>query len=80
MIRKKKITETIVIDIDGSEGNAHNIIGTALMLGRDCGYNEEVLKEMVNDMKSGDYINVLTVFNKNFGNFKKKYIHISFFC
>ena len=69
MIRKKKVTGTTIIDLDGPEGNAHNIIGTAVMLGRDHGYTEEMLKKMVNDMKSGDYINVLTVFNKEFGNF-----------
>ena len=69
MIRKKKVTGTTIIDLDGPEGNAHNIIGTAVMLGRECGYTEEMLKKLVNDMKSGDYINVLTVFNKEFGNF-----------
>ena len=69
MIRKRVPKHETIIDLDGPEGNANNIIGTAVMLGRDHGYTEEMLKEMVNDMKSGDYINVLTVFNKHFGSF-----------
>ena len=50
MIRKKKVSRSIVLDIDGSEGNAFNLIGTATMLGRDCGYSEKEIKEMVDDM------------------------------
>ena len=69
MIRKKKIASNIIIDIDGPEGNAHNIMGTAVMLGRDHGYSEDRLNEMVNDMKSGDYINLLSLFNEEFGSF-----------
>ena len=37
------------------------------MLGRDCGYSEKEIKEMVDDMKSGDYINLLKILDKNFG-------------
>ena len=69
MIRKKEPTSTIVLDLDGPEGNVFNIIGTATMLGRNCGYKEDDIKTMVEEMKSGDYINALTVFNKNFGSF-----------
>ena len=67
MIRKKKVSRSIVLDIDGSEGNAFNLIGTATMLGRDCGYSEKEIKEMVDDMKSGEYINLLKILDKNFG-------------
>ena len=44
MIRKRIPKHETVIDLDGPEGNANNIIGTAVMLGRDHGYTEEMLK------------------------------------
>ena len=69
MIRKKKVTGTTIIDLDGPEGNAHNIIGTAVMLGRECGYDDKRLKLMVDAMKMDDYIHLLKTFNGHFGSF-----------
>ena len=70
MIRQKQKSDKIVIDLDGPEGNAYNLIGVAnnLMrrgfgrnaLGRDIA---DVLKEMT----SGDYNNLVKVFDKHFG-------------
>jgi hypothetical protein len=58
--KNKKIT----IDLDGPQGNAFALMGYALTLSRSFQLNGNTI---VDEMKSGDYINLLKVFDDNFG-------------
>jgi hypothetical protein len=62
---KKKIKKTqIEMDLTGPQGNAYVLIGTAMNLARQFGYDDEMIKEQ---MMSGDYENVVETFDKYFG-------------
>jgi hypothetical protein len=65
MILKKKETNGIEIDLTGPQGNAYFLLGTANNLAKQLGLNG---KEIMEEMKSSDYENLLQVFDKNFGN------------
>ncbi len=67
MIRtKKERSGPIVIDITGPDGNAFALMGYAQRFGRQLGLDTEgILKEM----RSGDYENLLEIFDRNFGDY-----------
>ena len=52
------------IDLTGPQGNAFFLLGTATRLARQLDLNEY---EVLNEMKSGDYENLLEVFDGYFG-------------
>jgi hypothetical protein len=52
------------MDLTGPQGNAYVLIGTAMNLARQFGYDDEMIKEQ---MMSGDYENVVQTFDKYFG-------------
>ena len=54
------------IDLDGPEGNAFALMGYAHKLSRSFQLDGNTI---INEMKSGDYLNVLKVFDDNFGDF-----------
>jgi hypothetical protein len=62
MIRKKQP----VIDLTGSDGNAFVLMGYAKRLARQIGIEPQPIIE---EMMSGDYENLLEVFDRNFGDF-----------
>jgi hypothetical protein len=66
MIRKKELKEKgpLVIDLTGPEGNAFHLIGLARVFIRDSGDNPDPIVE---EMMSGDYENLLQVFDRHFG-------------
>ena len=66
MIVSKTKTKGIEIDLTGPQGNAFFLLGTAKKLARELGLNGN---EILNEMKSGDYDNLVKVFDKNFGSF-----------
>ena len=67
MIRKKQEqTGPVVIDLTGPEGNAFALIGYANRFAKQLGLDG---KAITNEMMSGDYENLLEVFDKNFGDF-----------
>ena len=66
MIRKKQPRREIIIDLTGPDGNAFVLIGKAMDLARQLGLDGNSIKE---EMMSGDYENLLQVFDKNFGHF-----------
>ncbi|MEY4571508.1 MAG: hypothetical protein RLZ10_719 [Bacteroidota bacterium] len=66
MIKKKKAKGTIEIDLTGSEGNAFNLLAVAMKLSRQLGLDG---KKITDEMMSGDYENLVKVFDKHFGNF-----------
>ena len=70
MIVKKPKTNGIEIDLTGPQGNAFYLLGTAKKLANQLGLDGN---EILNEMKSGDYENLLQVFDKNFGMFVTLY-------
>lgn len=63
MIRKKK-SEGIVIDLTGPNGNAFYLLGTAKNLSKTIGLD---FQKVSDEMTSGDYENLVNVFDKYFG-------------
>jgi hypothetical protein len=64
-LKNKKIT----IDLDGPEGNAFALMGIAKNLGRQLDLTLEETDKLIQDMMSGDYENLLQVFDNAFGAF-----------
>lgn len=54
----------ITIDLTGPQGNAYYLLGTAANLAKQLGLDAT---QITNQMKSGDYENLLEVFDSNFG-------------
>lgn len=66
MIKKKTPSASIEIDLTGPQGNAFFLLGTAQRLAKQLGYNSN---EIQTKMMSGDYENLVKVFDSYFGNF-----------
>ena len=66
MIRSKQPKSEIIIDLTGPQGNAFYLLATARKL---CKQLEMPHQPIEDDMMSGDYENLLEVFDKNFGHF-----------
>jgi hypothetical protein len=63
MIRaKQERTGPIVVDLTGPDGNAFALMGLASRLAKQLG-----IKSPTAEMMSGDYENLLEVFDKHFG-------------
>ena len=63
-ILQKPKQNGIEIDLTGPQGNAFFLLGTAKKLANQLGLDGT---EIMEEMKSGDYENLLQVFDKNFG-------------
>ena len=70
MIKPKQKTNGIEIDLTGPQGNAFYLLGTAKNLAKQLDLNG---KQIMEEMMSGDYENLLQVFDKNFGMFVTLY-------
>ena len=70
MIKKKTKKSQIELDLTGPQGNAYVLIGTAMNLARQFGYDDELIKEQ---MMSGDYENAVQTFDKHFGDYVTLY-------
>jgi len=70
MIKQKKQSNGIEIDLSGPQGNAFYLMGTAMKLCKQLGYDS---KPVIDDMKAGDYDNLISVFDKHFGDFVTLY-------
>ncbi len=66
MIRKKQPKKEIIIDLTGKDGNAFALMGYARQFARQLGLDSD---KIIKEMTSGDYENLLEVFDKNFGSF-----------
>jgi hypothetical protein len=64
MIKKKQNSEKIEIDLTGPQGNAFYILGVAQNLCKQVGIDS---KPLLDEMRSGDYENLIEVFDKKFG-------------
>ena len=69
MFREKKEQEFIVIDLTGPDGNAYALMGYAKRFARQLGYSKEDQDQLLELMQSGDYENLLEVFDDHFGSF-----------
>jgi len=58
------------IDLTGPKGNAYFLLGYAKSLAKDLGRDP---KDITDRMKSGDYENLIEVFEKEFGEYVTLY-------
>jgi hypothetical protein len=63
-IKQKVKNSAIEVDLTGPQGNAFYLLGLAGNLSKQLGLNG---KEIVSEMMSGDYENLIRVFDSNFG-------------
>ena len=66
MIRDKVNSGPIVIDLTGPDGNAFALMGYAQRFARQLGLDS---KQILGEMKSGDYENLINVFDSYFGDY-----------
>ena len=66
MIREKLKDGPLVIDLTGPQGNAFALLATAKNLSKQLGYS---FTEIQDEMTSGDYENLLEVFDSYFGDY-----------
>ena len=70
-IKYKKIkTGPVEIDLTGPDGNAFVLLGTANKLAKQLGLDGKAIQS---EMMSGDYENLINVFDKHFGEFVTLY-------
>jgi hypothetical protein len=65
MIRDK-VASTPVIDLTGPQGNAFFLLAQASQYVRDLGLDSD---QVITEMKSGDYENLVQVFDRYFSNY-----------
>lgn len=70
MIKSKKESFGIEIDLTGPDGNAFVLIGTAGNLAKQLGLDGKAIRT---EMMAGDYENLINVFDRHFGNFVTLY-------
>ncbi len=70
MIKTKSKTRGIEIDLTGPQGNAFFLLGTASNFAKQLGIDS---KPILDEMKSGDYENLVQVFDRHFGSFVTLY-------
>ena len=68
MLRKPTVAKNI-INLDGPDGNANVLLGLASRLCSDIGYASDEKDSILTKMRSGDYINLLGVFEEYFGEY-----------
>lgn len=66
MIRSKEQNKEIVIDLTGPDGNAFVLLGAARNFAKQLGKDVKAITE---EMMSGDYENLLNVFDREFGDY-----------
>jgi len=65
MIKKKINKGVIEVDLKGPQGNAHYLINLASRLSKQIGLDED---EIIAEMMSSNYENLIKVFDRHFGN------------
>ena len=66
MIRQKQPTREIIIDLTGPDGNAFVLLGYARNYAKQLGLDADMI---CNEMRESDYENLISVFDKYFGDF-----------
>ncbi len=59
----------IEIDLTGTDGNAFALLGYAKKMCYHMGFSEEEERAILDEMRAGDYENLIRVFEKYFGRF-----------
>ena len=67
MIVKKEKTNGIEIDLTGPQGNAYYLLGVAKRFGKQLDMSQKYIDNMLERMMSGDYENLINVFDEEFG-------------
>jgi hypothetical protein len=62
----EKVARPLVIDLTGPQGNAFYLMGFANKNARQFGLDGDTI---INEMKSGNYENLVQVFDKYFGEY-----------
>ena len=63
---KKKINKGIIeVDLTGPQGNAFYLMGLASQLSKKMGLDKD---EIIAEMRSSNYENLINVFDRHFGN------------
>jgi hypothetical protein len=70
ILEKPQTPRMIEINLTGPQGNAFFLLGTARNLAKQLGLNSS---EILDEMRSGDYENLLEVFDSYFGDFVTLY-------
>ena len=71
MIKQKQTqNKGLEIDLTGPDGNAYYLLGAAKNLAKQLDMDSD---EILNEMQSGDYENLIQVFDKHFGMFVTLY-------
>ena len=70
---KDKERGPIEIDLTGPEGNAFVLLGYAKRYAKQLGKNGVEAEAIVNEMTSGNYENLLDVFDREFGDYVTLY-------
>ena len=64
---KKKPSRGIEIDLTGPDGNAFVLMGYVKRLGSQLDFTPEYVQDILKEMRSGDYENLISVFDREFG-------------
>ena len=67
MIRWRNDVDKMVINLDGPDGNAFSLMAYARRFAKDMGYASD--EAILNNMRSGDYTNLVKTFDKYFGEY-----------
>tara|TARA_R110002074_G_scaffold116180_1_gene247323 strand:+ start:2118 stop:2342 length:225 start_codon:yes stop_codon:yes gene_type:complete len=67
MIRAKEHYSERIIDLTGPQGNAFYLLGIANSTSKQLGHTKEEREKILNDMREGDYEQLIQVFDHNFG-------------
>jgi len=70
MIKKKPTSGEITIDLTGPDGNAFVLMGYAKKFAKELHKDADAI---IQEMMSGDYENLIEVFDREFGNFVTLY-------
>lgn len=66
ILKKEKVNRRVQIDLTGPDGNAFVLMGYATRYARDLGLDG---KAICQEMRSGNYENLLNTFDKYFGDY-----------
>ena len=66
-VKKKSNNQKMVIDLDGSQGNAFVLLGTAKQILQNSRMDKDTTEMVLDEMKAGEYVNLIKTFDKYFG-------------
>lgn len=66
-IKSRGRVSKIEIDLSGPDGNAYALLRYAIDYGKQLHFPKEKINQIITDMKSSDYENLIQIFDKHFG-------------